>query len=167
MSGFPESLLSGSSVTFCHASFGPCQLAPWHGITLDYLSHIMGPPRPPPVLSLFLFLTNTHPHSVCHAFLVFLLLSHPPFTLHSEPHAVYLFKPPATGCPSSPADQLCAATGGGKEGSRRVYDVICVGELRGCWRLPLNVRDVRISSRWAQTGTAAKGQACQNRDVSY
>lgn len=164
MSGFPESLLSGSSVTFCHASFGPCQLAPWHGITLDYLSHIMAPPYTACAISFSL--SHKHTSTLCLSCLLSLPPPFPP-SIYSEPHAVYLFKPPATGCPSSPADQLCAATGGGKEGSRRVYDVICVGELRGCWRLPLNVRDVRISSWWAQTGTAAKGQACQNRDVSY
>lgn len=79
MSGFPESLLSGSSVTVCHASFGPCQLAPWHGITQTMLA----PQGPPPLLSL----SHTYTIMPSHSF------SSPPpfppsFAHHLKPHAV-------------------------------------------------------------------------------
>lgn len=82
MSGFPESLLSGSSVTFCHASFGPCQLALWHGITQTMLA----PQGPPPMLSL------THTYTLSQSCLLTLFPLLPPFppsiTHHLKPHAV-------------------------------------------------------------------------------
>lgn len=79
MSGFPESLLCGSSVTFCHASFGPCQLAPWHGITQTMLA----PQRAPAYA-----ISQTHIHTLL------IMPSHsfsfppPPHSHHLKPHAV-------------------------------------------------------------------------------
>lgn len=112
MSGFPESLLSGSSVTFCHASFGPCQLALWHGITQTILA-----PQGPPAYAI----SHTH----IHFFLFFFLpLSHPLSPTTSSPTLssssavlfvlVFCRSHRQCICPSCFADQLRTATGGGR-----------------------------------------------------
>jgi len=82
VSGFPESPLSGSSVTFCHASFGPCQLAPWHGITKTMFA-----PQGPPAY------TFSHTHKQTLSIMPSHSFSSPPppptsITRHLKPHAV-------------------------------------------------------------------------------
>lgn len=140
MSGFPESLLCGSSVTFCHASFGPCQLAPWHGITQTMLA----PQGPPPMLSLTLTYTLSQS---C------LLTAFPPFppsppsiTHHLKPCAViqqhcfiYFSLLPFSECicPSRFADQLSPATNGGR---RVTLGLRCNSRGRATWVLMITAK---------------------------
>lgn len=108
MSGFPESPLCGSSVTFCHASFGPrCQLERaihlgGHIIAPAALLHPSAPSPPPPPPPSLLAKTHTRTHSRS-------CLSRLPTPIIDARLA--------RACPSS-----CVRRGGGREGGG--YDVM-------------------------------------------